>query len=140
MALEKIASRFEKLLVQFSEQRYNQEAGLPYDRDLMKKLSKQITGVSLEFLENFVEPRSMYLASIATIAVAEKLETELDLYNQRMEKISTEKYGIAGRKVNWGNWRQFNSKTDDYLKRKEDLVSFIQSPISNFWIWNFLYG
>lgn len=125
MALEEIASRFEKLVVQFSEQRYNQEAGLPYDKDLMKKLSKQITQVSLEFLENFVEPRSMYLASIGTIAIAEKLETELELYNQRMEKISTEKYRIAGRKVNWGNWRQFNSSTDDYVKRKEVFDDFI---------------
>jgi len=125
LSLEKIASKYEKLRVQFSEQRYNQEAGLPYDRNMMKKLSERLTEVSLEFLENFVEPRSMYLASIATIADAEKLETELDLHDQRMEKISTEKYRIAGRKVNWGNWRQFNSRTDDYMKRKEVFDDFI---------------
>lgn len=125
MSLEKIASKYEKLRVQFSEQRYNQEAGLPYDRNMMKKLSERLTEVSLEFLENFVEPRSMYLASIATIADAEKLETELDLHDQRMEKISTEKYRIASRKVNWGNWRQFNSRTDDYMKRKEVFDDFI---------------
>jgi hypothetical protein len=125
LLLEKIALKYEKLTVQFSGQRYNQEAGLPYDRDMMKKLSEQLIEVSLEFLENFVEPRSMYLDSIATIADAEKLETELDLHDQRMEKISTDKYRIAGRKVNWGNWRQFNSSADDYTKRKEVFDDFI---------------
>jgi len=125
LSLEKIASRYEKLTVQFSEQRYNQMAGLPYDRSMMKKLSDQLIKVSLEFLGNFVEPRSMYLDSIATVADAEKLETELDLHDQRMEKISTEKYRIAGRKVNWGNWRQFNSSVGDYMKRKEVFDDFI---------------
>jgi len=100
-------------------------AGLPYDRSMMKKLSDQLIKVSLEFLGNFVEPRSMYLDSIATVADAEKLETELDLHDQRMEKISTEKYRIAGRKVNWGNWRQFNSSVGDYMKRKEVFDDFI---------------
>ena len=119
MSLKELASRYEKLKVQLSEQYYNQEAGLPYDKDLMKKLSEQLTEVSLGFLKNFKEPRSIYLASIETIADAERLETELELKDQRMEKISTEKYSIAGRKVNWGSWRQFNAQMDDYKKRKE---------------------
>jgi len=130
MSLEKLASRYEKLKVQLSEQYYNQEAGLSYDKDLMKKLSEQLTEVSLEFLKNFKEPRSMYLASIETIADAERLETELELKDQRMEKISTEKYSIAGKKVNWGSWRQFNAQMDDYKKRKEVFDEFIEkAPI-----------
>ena len=98
MSLEELASRYEKLKIQLSEQYYNQEAGLPYDRDLMKKLSEQLTEVSLEFLKKFKKPRCMYLASIETIADAERLETELELKDQRMEKISTQKYSIAGKR------------------------------------------
>ena len=130
MELKEIASKYEKLKIQFSEQRYNQEAGLPYNRGLMKNLSNQLITVSEEFLENFIKPRSMYLTSIATIAVAERLETELDLHDQRVEKISTEKYRIAGRKVNWGNWRQFNSAMDDSAKRKEVFDDFIRKAPS----------
>jgi len=130
MSLKELASRYEKLKVQLSEQYYNQEAGLPYDKDLMKKLSEQLTEVSLGFLKNFKEPRSMYLASIETIADAERLETELELKDQRMEKISTEKYLIAGRKVNWGSWRQFNAQMDDYKKRKEVFDEFIEKAPS----------
>ncbi len=40
MSLEKLASRYEKLKVQLSEQYYKQEAGLPYDRGLMKKCAR----------------------------------------------------------------------------------------------------
>jgi len=126
MSLEKLASRYEKLTVRLSEQYYNQEAGLPYDKDLMKELSEQLTGVSLEFLNNFKEPRSMYLASIETIANAERLETELELKEQRMERISTERYAIDGKRVNWGSWRQFNAQTDDSAKRKEVFDEFIE--------------
>jgi hypothetical protein len=125
LSLEELASRYEKLQSRFAEQYYNQEAGMPYDRELMKKLARQLTELSLEFLERFTEPRSMYLASIATIAEAERLEVELELHKQRMEKISTEKHSVDGRKVNWGNWRQFNSQTDDPAKRKEVFDEFI---------------
>ncbi|KPV65266.1 MAG: hypothetical protein AOA65_0301 [Candidatus Bathyarchaeota archaeon BA1] len=130
MSLERIASRYEELKVKLSEQYYNQDAGLPYDKDLMKGLSQQITEVCLEFLKEFNEPRSMYLKSIETIADAERLEVELELHDQRMESISTEKYSIAGKKVNWGNWRQFNSQTDDYAKRKEVFDEFIEKAPS----------
>lgn len=125
MSLEKIASKYEELNIKLSEQRYNQEAGLAYDRELMKNLSKQLIEVSLEFLKKFKKPRSMYLSSIETIADAERVEVDLDLHDQRMEKISTEKYTISGKKVNWGSWRQFNSKTDDPKKRKEVFDEFI---------------
>jgi hypothetical protein len=123
--LKDLASRFEKLWNQQDEQYYNQDAGLPYDRELMKKLAQEVTGVAKEFLEKYSEPRRMYLASIDTIAQAERLEAELDFNDQRMEKISTEKYKIDGKKVNWGNWRQFNSITEDGRKRKEVFDEFI---------------
>ena len=125
MSLEELASRYEKLNSQLSEQYYNQYAGLSYDRELMKRLAQQLTEISKEFLEKFTEPRNMYLASIETIAEAERLEVELDFHDQRMEKISTEKHSINGKKVNWGNWRQFNSQTDDAQKRKEVFDEFI---------------
>jgi hypothetical protein len=67
----------------------------------------------------------MYLDSISTIAQAERLEVELDFKDQRMQKISTDKYTLNGKRVNWGNWRQFNSQTDDPKKRKEVFDEFI---------------
>jgi oligoendopeptidase F len=71
----------------------------------------------------------MYLASVDTIATAERLEAELDFNDQRMEKISTEKYKIGDKRVNWGNWRQFNAITEDVKKRKEVFDEFIsKSP------------
>ena len=125
MSLEELASRYEKLDSQLSEQYYNQYAGLTYDRELMKKLAQQLTEISKEFLEKFTEPRNMYLASIETITQAERLEVELDFHDRRMEKICTEKHIIRGKKVNWGNWRQFNSQTDDAQNRKEVFDEFI---------------
>jgi len=125
LPLEQLAQRYEKLNSQLSEQYYNQDAGLPYDRELMKKLSQELTEISKEFLTKFTEPRSMYLESIETIATAERLEVELDFHDQRMEKISTKKHTLDGKKVNWGNWRQFNSQTDDPQKRKEVFDEFI---------------
>ncbi|UCG45645.1 MAG: hypothetical protein JSV58_02385 [Candidatus Bathyarchaeota archaeon] len=130
MRLEELASKFEKLRIQFSEQSYNQDAGLPYDKDLMKNLATQLTQVSQDFLTNFEKPRNMYLISIAAIAVAEKLETELELHEQRVKKISTDKYEIAGRTVNWGTWRQFNSITDNPTKRKEVFDDFVKKALS----------
>lgn len=130
MSLEKIASRYEELKIKLTEQQYNQEAGLTYDRELMKTLSMQLIEVSLEFLKQFKKPRSMYLSSIETIADAERVEIDLDLHDQRMKKISTEKYTIAGKKVNWGSWRQFNSQTDDPKKRKEVFDEFVsKAPV-----------
>jgi len=125
LSLKDLANRFEKLWNQQDEQYYNQEAGLAYDRELMKKLAQELIGVAKEFLDKFSEPRRMYLASIDTVAQAERLEAELDFNDQRMEKISTEKYKIDGKKVNWGNWRQFNSVTEDTKKRKEVFDEFI---------------
>jgi hypothetical protein len=125
LPLNELASQYEKLSNQLSEQYYDQDAGLTYDRELMRKLSSELTEVSREFLAKFKDPRSMYLESIATIATAERLEVELDFHDQRMEKISTDKYTLNGKRVNWGNWRQFNSQTDDSQKRKEVFDEFI---------------
>ncbi|UCB60308.1 MAG: hypothetical protein JSW72_09435 [Candidatus Bathyarchaeota archaeon] len=125
MDLNELALRYEKLGSQLSEQYYNQNAGLAYDRELMKKLAQQLTEISKEFLEKFANPRSMYLASIGTIAEAERLEVELDFHDQRMESISTERHRIDGKKVNWGNWRQFNSQIDNAQERKQVFDEFV---------------
>lgn len=130
MSLDQIATRYEKLSNQLDEQYYNQEAGLTYDRELMKKLSGELTEVSREFLAKFKKPRSMYLDSIATITQAERLDVELDFKDQRMEKVSSDKYKLDGKRVNWGNWRQFNSQTDDSKKRKEVFDEFISKAPS----------
>jgi len=134
LSLDELALQYEKLNTRISKQYYNQYAGLTYDRDLMKKLSQQLVGISKDFLTKYSEPRSMYLASVWTIADAERLEVDLDFHDQRMEKISTTRYSIADKKVNWGNWRQFNSQTDDPKKRKEVFDEFVSKApsISNF--------
>jgi hypothetical protein len=126
LTLTELSLRFEKLSSQIAEEYYKQYAGLTYDRDLMKKLARQLTEVGEEFLKEYSDPRSMYLASVETIAEAERLEVELDFHDQRMEKISSTKHLIKGEKVNWGNWRQFNSQTDDPEKRKEVFDEFLE--------------
>jgi oligoendopeptidase F len=125
LSLNELASRYETLSGQLSEQYYNQYAGLTYDRELMKRLAQQLTVVSKEFLERFAEPRSMYLASVDTIADAERLDVELDFHDQRMERISTDQHSLNGKKVNWGNWRQFNAQTDDAERRKAVFDEFL---------------
>jgi len=125
VSLTELMSRYEKLLIQLSEQRYNQRAGLPFDKELMKRLSEQLTVVCQGFLRDFSEPRSMYLESISTIAAARRLDVELEFEEARMARISTDKYDVAGRRLNWGSWRQFNSSTDDFNKRKEVFDDFI---------------
>jgi len=130
VSLSETMSRYERFLVQLSEQRYNQKAGLPFDKELMKQLSEELTIVCSEFLKNFSEPRSMYLESIATIAAARRLEVELEFEETRMVKISSDKYSVGGKRLNWGNWRQFNSATDDFGKRKEVFDDFISKAPS----------
>lgn len=129
-SLTELMYRYERLLVQLSEQRYDQKAGLPFDKELMKQLSEQMTEVCSEFLRDYSEPRSMYLESIANIASAKRLEVELEFEEARMAKISTDKYDVSGRKLNWGSWRQFNSITEDPNKRKEIFDLFISKAPS----------
>lgn len=116
--------------MRLSEQRYNERAGLPFDKDLMKQLSVQLTDVCSQFLKSFSEPRSMCLESIDTIAEARRLEVELEFEETRMEKISTGRYDVGGRKLNWGSWRQFNSMTQDPGMRKEVFDDFISKAPS----------
>ena len=129
-SLSELMPRYENLLVQLSEQRYNQKAGLPFSKELMKQLSEQLTEICRDFLSNFSDPRSMYLESISTIATARRLEVELEFEDTRMAKISTDKYSVAGRKLNWGSWRQFNSTTEDFNRRKEVFDDFISKAPS----------
>jgi len=72
----------------------------------------------------------MYLESISTIAGARRLDVELEFEEARMAKISTDKYDVAGRRLNWGSWRQFNSITNDFNKRKEVFDDFISKAPS----------
>lgn len=125
MSLEEWSRRFEELRAQLSEQYYNQKAGLPYDKNLMKKLSKQIADLCREFLEKFNEPRSMYLRCISEVARDERLSVELEFNERRMEIIKSDKFTLNGNRVNWGNWRKFNATIDDPVKRKELFDEFL---------------
>ncbi|UCG04297.1 MAG: hypothetical protein JSW11_09980 [Candidatus Heimdallarchaeota archaeon] len=134
-SIDDLGAEFEKYVTQLFEQRYNQTAGLPYDRNLMGSLSETLVGLSSEFLNSYEEPRSFYLNSIYRIAEARKLPLSNEIYDQRMTLISTKKFQIHKKAVNWGSWRQFNAQSinskdrqlifDEFVKKIPDLAPLI---------------
>ncbi|MFX1538998.1 MAG: hypothetical protein ACFFDI_32850, partial [Promethearchaeota archaeon] len=134
-SLDGLGAEFEKFVTQLFEQRYNQTAGLSYDKNLMASLSETIVGLSSEFLNSYKEPRFFYLNSIYRIAEARKLPLSNEIYEKRMDLISTKKFRIHKKAVNWGSWRQFNAQSssskdrqtvfDEFVKRISDLAPLI---------------
>ncbi|RLE53978.1 MAG: hypothetical protein DRJ26_02485 [Candidatus Methanomethylicota archaeon] len=125
MSLEAWSKRYEDVRAALMEQYFNHRAGLPYDKELMEKLSKELANICREFLENFNEPRSMYLACIHEVARDERLKVEIEFEEKRMEIIKSETFTLNGMPVNWGSWRKFNAKVDDPEKRKKLFDEFI---------------
>ena len=124
-SLDDLGVEFEKYVTQLFEQRYNQTAGLPYNKDLMASLSETIVGLSSEFLNSYEEPRAFYLNSIYRIAEARKLSLSNEIYEKRMTKISTEEFRIHKKPVNWGSWRQFNAQSSNSKDRKKVFDEFV---------------
>ena len=128
-SIEELGVDFEKYFTQLSEQKYNQLAGLPYNKDLMNSVSETLVGLSSEFLSSYEEPRAFYLDSIETIANARKLPLSLEIYEKRIAHISTKEFHFNNKPVNWGSWRQFNalsSNPDDRQKVFDEFITKIQ--------------
>ena len=134
-SVEDFGAEFEKYVVQLDVQRYNQTAGLSYDKNLMQSVSETLVGLSSEFLNSHEEPRIFYLNSIDTIAEARKLPLINEIYEKRMSLISTKDFQFQGKPVNWGSWRQFNAQSsnpndrqqifDDFINKIPDLTPLI---------------
>jgi hypothetical protein len=134
-SVEELGLEFEKFIPQLEEQRYNQKAGLLYDKNLMEEISKTLVELSNEFLNSYEEPRSFYLDSIENISQARKLPLSLEIYEKRMNLISSEKFKIHGKPVNWGSQRQFNAQSsndknrailfDEFIDKTKHIASLI---------------
>ncbi|UCE14298.1 MAG: hypothetical protein JSV04_03755 [Candidatus Heimdallarchaeota archaeon] len=124
-SIDDLGVEFEKFVVQLNEQRYNQTAGLPYDKKIMELAAETLLGLSSEFLSSYEGPRAFYLDSIERIAQARKLPQTLEIYEKRMSLISSKKFRIHGVPVNWGSWRQFNAQTSNPDDRKLVFDEFI---------------
>jgi hypothetical protein len=124
--LDEIYSEFEKYQIILDEHRFNQVAGLEYDKSIMKSTSETLVALSSEFLKNYQEPRQFFLSCISSIARARKLPVSLELYEQRMKVLSTDEFTIHDRPVNWGSWRQFNATETDDGNRQKVYDDFIQ--------------
>jgi hypothetical protein len=124
--IDEIGVEFEKYHIQLSEQRYNQTSGLEYDKAVMEGASESLVELSTSFLTEYKEPRSFYLHCIAAISQARKLPVTLELYEKRTKILSSTKFKIHGKPVNWGSWRQFNATDPEDNNRKQVYDEFIQ--------------
>jgi len=125
-SLDDIADEFEQYTIQLNEQRFNQFAGLPYEKEKMEAVSESLVELSSEFLNSYEKPRNFYLEAITTIADARKLPLTLEIYDNRMRTISTKAFEIHKKPVNWGSWRQFNAQASNYKHRKQVFDEFIE--------------
>ncbi|MEO9295668.1 MAG: hypothetical protein ABI347_08725 [Nitrososphaera sp.] len=108
----------EQIYIAESDERFKQYAGLGHSEQVIKRLAELKNASAQLFLDNFSEPRELYLSSIDAIADSSTKTLELKLYNLRNKKIvSAQKF--AGSPINWSTWRQFNSAEKDPKKRKQ---------------------
>ncbi|MHA2305794.1 MAG: M3 family metallopeptidase [Candidatus Hodarchaeales archaeon] len=122
---EVLGNEIEKFIVQLNEQRFNQIAGLPFDKDAMNRVSEVLVNLCSEFLNTYNEPRSSFLNCIALIAQARKLPVTLEIYEKRISVIRSGQYNIRDRPVDWGSWRQFNVLNSNSDDRKNLFDEFI---------------
>ncbi|MER3407476.1 MAG: hypothetical protein C4292_01320 [Nitrososphaera sp.] len=108
-----------------SDERFHQYAGLAHSEKVIERLAEMKVTSARMFLENFSEPRELYLSAIENIAVASTKKLELKLYNLRNQKVVSSRHKFGNRPVNWSTWRQFNSAEKDPKKRKQVYDEFI---------------
>jgi hypothetical protein len=125
MNLDQWCQLDERIHVAESDERYKQYAGLKYSTKAIEQLAEMKSLASRLFLENFREPRELYLSSIESYADSFTKKFELKLYDLRNTKIvSKQKFKTTP--VNWSSWRQYNSIEDDPAKRKAVFDEFIE--------------
>jgi hypothetical protein len=92
----------------------------------MESTSETLVTLSSEFLKNYQEPRSFFLHCISTIAQARKLPVSLEIYEQRLEILSTNEFKINDKPVSVNSWRQFNANEPSDGNRKKVYDIFVQ--------------
>ena len=109
------------VMVKRGIQEYKMNAGLKYDEKLIKKLDKNLTGLSQEVLKNKVD-RSLFLNCL-DLSLSDKLgELNIEFYKNR-NKVIKNKY------CNWSSWRQFASNSKDPKLRKDVFDDFLKKSV-----------
>jgi hypothetical protein len=125
MNLQQWCELDERIYIAESDERFKQYAGLGHSEQVIEHLAELKNASARLFLDNFSEPRELYLSAIESIADSSTKKLELKLYNLRNKKVaSSQKFGKAP--VNWSNWRQFNSAEADAKKRKRVFDEFVK--------------
>ncbi|MEO9363331.1 MAG: hypothetical protein ABI348_05460 [Nitrososphaera sp.] len=125
MNLEQWCQLDERIYVAESDERYRQYAGLKHSIQAIERLAEMKSLAARLFLENFKEPRELYLSSIESMADSSTKKLELKLYDLRNAKVVS-KQKFNGRPVNWSSWRQYNSAEKDPKKRKAVFDEFVK--------------
>jgi len=115
----------EEIDIKFNAEYFKIYAGLHYDENVIKQLSKQKYLISKKIISEFKEPRRLFLASVFNIIEYERLDAQLKLFEAKNKKIVDEKYVLGNKPVNWSTWRQFNAQTEDHIARKHVFDTFI---------------
>ncbi|WP_415283956.1 hypothetical protein [Candidatus Nitrososphaera sp. FF02] len=125
MNLEQWCELDERIYVAESDERYRQYAGLKHSIKTIERLAEAKSLSATLFLENFSEPRELFLTAVENIADSSTKKLELKLYELRNTKIVS-KQKFDGRPVNWSSWRQYNSAERDPKKRKAVFDEFVK--------------
>jgi hypothetical protein len=115
----------ERIYVAESDERYKQYAGLKYSEQLIEKLAEMKFASAKMFIDNFSQPRELFISSLDNIADSSTKKLELKMFNLRNTKIVS-KHKFGNSPVNWSTWRQFNSAQKDAGKRKQVFDEFIK--------------
>lgn len=128
-SVDDLGIEMEKYVVQLNEHRFNQIAGLPFDKEKMKSISEILSNLSSEFLNSYTKPRAAFLNCIDHIAQSKKLPTTLEIYEKRTTAISSNKFNVHNKPVNWGSWRQFNAQSSKSKDRKKLFDEFVSNSM-----------
>jgi hypothetical protein len=126
MNLEQWCQLDEQIYVAESDERYKQYAGLKHSIQTITQLAEAKSVAARLFLENFEEPRELYLSSIESMADSSTKKLELKFYDLRNKKVVSSKQKFNGAHVNWSSWRQYNSIEKDEKKRKAVFDEFVR--------------
>ena len=125
MNLEQWCQLDERIYIAEMDERYKQHAGLQYSERMIEQLAEMRAISAKTFLGSFSKPRELFLSSLENIADSSTKKLELKLYNLRNQKIVSTRHRFGGTRVNWSNWRQFNSNQKEPAKRKQVFDEFI---------------
>jgi len=77
----------EEIDIKFNAEYFKIYAGLHYDENVIKQLSKQKYLISKKIISEFKEPRRLFLASVFNIIEYERLDAQLKLLKLRTRKL-----------------------------------------------------